>query len=69
MAGGKYVPRAGFEIQVNPCWCGRKAKAKGLCYSHYASERRRINVAAMKLVNETPIDDYWTWVKKELNLK
>jgi len=70
MAGGKYVPRAGYELQTKPCSiCGKPPKAKGLCYSHYTSERRRINVAAMKNANQSPIDEYWAWLKKELNLK
>jgi len=69
MAGGKYVPREGYELQTEPCRiCGRPPKAKGLCYSHYASERRRINVANMKEANQSPIEDYWQWIKRELRL-
>lgn len=65
----KFTLREGYEPRIGSCRiCGGKLKAKGLCHSHFASERRRINVAAMKAANEAPIDDYWTWVKKELGL-
>lgn len=66
----KFTLREGYEPRIGSCRiCGGKLKAKGLCHSHFASERRRINVAAMKLANESPIEEYWQWVKRELNLK
>lgn len=66
----KITLREGYEPRIGACRiCGGKLKAKGLCHSHFASERRRINVAAMKLANESPVEEYWQWVKSELNLK
>ena len=65
----KFTLREGYEPRIGTCTvCNGPLKAKGLCHSHYASMRRRLKVAEMKIANTAPKDDYWTWIKKELNL-
>jgi hypothetical protein len=46
--------------------CDKPFRAFGLCVSHYGKQRRIQDFTPA--ITESDKEEYWQWVKKELNL-
>lgn len=68
------ISRQGSCVHIG---CERKRHAKGLCRSHYEAlhysrwrENRKLRERELSVSENKAIDydDFWLWVKKELNI-